>query len=56
MDSKEIIWDDMEWIDLAENRYKWWDFVNAVMNLGLHTTRGISLMSVGMLASKQVLF
>jgi len=53
---KEILWNDVEWIDLAENRYKWLDFVNAVMNLGLHKTRGISLMSVGMLASQQILF
>jgi len=32
VDIKEIIWDDVEWIVLAENRYKWRDFVNAVMN------------------------
>jgi hypothetical protein len=53
---KEIIWDDVEWIDLAENRYKCREFVNAVMNIELYKTRGISLMSVGMLASQQILF
>jgi hypothetical protein len=23
----------MDWIDLAEDRYRWWAFVNTVMNL-----------------------
>jgi hypothetical protein len=23
----------VEWIELAENRYRWWALVNAVMNL-----------------------
>jgi hypothetical protein len=40
-DIKEIIWDAVDWIDLAQNRYKWRDFVNAVMNQGLYKTRGI---------------
>jgi hypothetical protein len=27
-------WDGgMDWIDLVRDRYKWWAFVNAVMNL-----------------------
>jgi hypothetical protein len=27
-------WDrDMDWVDLAEVRDKWWAFLNAVMNL-----------------------
>ena len=56
MDIKEIVWNDVEGIDLAQNRYKWRDFVNAVMNQVLHKTRGISLMSVVMLDSQQILF
>jgi len=30
-------WDGgMDWIDLAQNRDRWWALVNAVMNLGFH--------------------
>jgi hypothetical protein len=33
MDLKEIGWDGMDWIHLAEARYLWWTFVNMVVNL-----------------------
>jgi hypothetical protein len=33
MDLREIGWDGMDWIDLAENRGQWRALVNAVMNL-----------------------
>jgi hypothetical protein len=33
MDLREIGWDDMDWIDLAQNRDKWRALVNTVMNL-----------------------
>jgi hypothetical protein len=33
MDPREIGWDGMDWIDLAQNRYHWRAHVNAVMNL-----------------------
>jgi hypothetical protein len=29
---KAIVWED-DWIDLSQDRDKWWDFVNTVMNL-----------------------
>jgi len=32
----------MEWIDLAQNRYRLWAFVNTVMNLVFHKIQGIS--------------
>jgi hypothetical protein len=35
MDLQAIGWEVMSWIDLAEDRDRWWDFVNAVMNLGV---------------------
>jgi hypothetical protein len=33
MDLREIGWDGMNWIDLAENRDQWKTLVNTVMNL-----------------------
>jgi hypothetical protein len=32
-DLREIGWDGMDWIDLAENRDQWRALVNTVMNL-----------------------
>jgi hypothetical protein len=32
---REIGWDGMDWIDLAQNRDQWRAFVNTVMNLQL---------------------
>jgi hypothetical protein len=33
MDLREIGWDGMDWIDLAQDRDQWRAFRNAVMNL-----------------------
>jgi hypothetical protein len=33
MDLREIGWDDMDWIELAEDRDQWRAFVNTVMNV-----------------------
>jgi hypothetical protein len=33
MDLQEVACEGMDWIDVAEDRYRWWAFVNAVMNL-----------------------
>jgi hypothetical protein len=33
MDLREIGWDCMDWIDLAQDRDQWTALVNAVMNL-----------------------
>jgi len=30
---KEIGWEDMDWIDLAQDKDKWLEVVNAAMNL-----------------------
>jgi hypothetical protein len=32
---REIGWDDMDWIDLAQDRDQWGAFVNKVMKLGV---------------------
>jgi hypothetical protein len=33
MDLREIGWDGMDWIDLAQDRDQWWALLNTVMNL-----------------------
>ena len=33
MDLPEVGYVGMDWIKLAEDRYRWWVLVNAVMNL-----------------------
>jgi len=33
MDGREIRWEGVEWIHLAQNRDKWSDLVNTVVNL-----------------------
>jgi hypothetical protein len=33
IDLREIGWDGMDWIDLAQDRYKWRALVNTVMKL-----------------------
>jgi hypothetical protein len=33
MDLREIGWDGMEWIDLAQDRDKWRALVNTIMNI-----------------------
>jgi hypothetical protein len=33
MDHREIGWEGMDWIHLAQDRDQWWVVVNMVMNL-----------------------
>jgi hypothetical protein len=33
MDLQEVGWRGLDWIDLAQDRDRWWTLVNAVMNL-----------------------
>jgi hypothetical protein len=35
MDLREIGWDGMDWIDLAQDRDQWKALLNMVMNLGV---------------------
>jgi hypothetical protein len=33
MDLKDIGWEGVDWINLAQDRHQWWIPVNTVMNL-----------------------
>jgi hypothetical protein len=35
VDLRDIGWDGVDWIDLAQDRDQWRSLVNAVMNLGV---------------------
>jgi hypothetical protein len=40
MDLREIGWDGMDWIDLAQDRDQWRALVNTVMNLRVPSNAG----------------
>jgi hypothetical protein len=48
-------WEDMDWIDLAEDRNRWQALVNMVINFGFHKMRGISWLAKKRLASQEEL-
>jgi hypothetical protein len=33
MDLQEVGWSGVDWIDMAQDRDRWWGFVSAVMKL-----------------------
>jgi hypothetical protein len=33
MDLQDVGWEGMDWIDLDQDRDRWWAFVNELMNL-----------------------
>jgi hypothetical protein len=39
MDLREIGWGGVEWVQLAQDRDRWWAVVSAVMNLRVLTPR-----------------
>jgi hypothetical protein len=45
MDLREIGWDGMDWIDLAQHRDKWRALVNTVMNFRVPKNAGNFLSS-----------
>jgi hypothetical protein len=45
MDLREIGWDGMDWIHLAQNRNQWRTLVNTVMNLQVPKNAGKFLSS-----------
>jgi hypothetical protein len=44
MDLREIGWDDMDWIDVAQDWDQWRALVNTVMNLRVPSNAGKFLM------------
>jgi hypothetical protein len=42
----------MDWIDLAQERDRWWGSYDAVMNFEFHKMRGISWLAADLLASQ----
>jgi len=42
MDLHEVSYESTDWIDVDQDRDRWRAFVNAVTNIRVHKTRGIS--------------
>jgi hypothetical protein len=55
MDLREIVWGDMDWIDLAQDRYQCRALVNTVMNFGFHKMLGNSSVAERLAASQEEL-
>ena len=53
MNFQEVIWSGLDWIDLDEDRDRWWALVNAVMNLQVPYLREISWLAADLLASEE---
>jgi hypothetical protein len=55
MDLQEVGW-GMDWIELAQNRDRWWAVVNAVMKLRVTQNAGNSWLADKLLASQEDFF
>jgi hypothetical protein len=53
MDCREIGWDGMDWIDLAQDRDQWKALVNTVINFGFHKMLGSSRVAAQLASSQE---
>jgi hypothetical protein len=53
MDLREIGWDGMDWIDLAQDGDQWRALVNTVMNFRFHKMLGSSRVAAQLAASQE---
>jgi hypothetical protein len=47
IDLREIGWEGMDWIDLAQDRDQWRALMNRVMNLGMNAGKFLSSFTIG---------
>jgi hypothetical protein len=50
---REVRWDGMDWIDLAQDRDQWRALVNTVMNFGFRKMSGCSWVAAQLAASQE---
>jgi hypothetical protein len=50
---REVGWDGMDWIDLAQDRDQWRTLLNTVMNFGFHKMLGSSSVTAQLVASRE---
>jgi len=53
MDGRELVWEDMDWIHLSQDRDQWLALVNTVINHWVHKRGGISRVTESLLASQE---
>jgi hypothetical protein len=54
MDLADIGWDDVDWIDLAQNWEKWRALMNSVLNFWFHKMLGNYQLAVQLVTSRVV--
>jgi hypothetical protein len=53
MDHKEVWWENVDWVYLAQDSDKWQALMNPVIKIGFRKIRGIFLTRRGLLVSQE---